>query len=182
MADSIKVFENSLREYLINAHADSYNTAMKIQYRYNNLKVFMEPKKERIPHFWVSVNISEACYSIEPIEKISGSMASDDRYVLLWASRQNINEELKRHWTYVTHQTIITSEAHDMEEDENKKDQNKPIYDDDNFMPEIVGPKAKRRVRGKEASDAMTGTGLRKTKHTYEERRKMEEKFKKPES
>lgn len=45
MAESIRVFENSLRDYLINVQTDSYNTGGKIEQRYNNLKVYMEPKK-----------------------------------------------------------------------------------------------------------------------------------------
>ena len=98
MPESIKVFENSLRDYLINAQSDSYNTAQKIQYRYNNLKVYMEPKKNRTPHFCVTVNISAATYTINPVERIEGSLASDDRYVMMWANRPNINGELKKFW------------------------------------------------------------------------------------
>ena len=45
MTESIRVFENSLRDYLINVQTDAYNTQTKIQHRYNNLKVYMEPKK-----------------------------------------------------------------------------------------------------------------------------------------
>lgn len=47
MAESIRVFENSLRDYLINVQTDSYNTGGKIEQRYNNLKVYMEPKKHQ---------------------------------------------------------------------------------------------------------------------------------------
>ena len=185
MADSIKIFENSLRDYLVDAHADSYNTALKIQYKYNNLKVFMEPKKEKIPHFYVSVGISEACYSLEPVEKINGSLVADDRYVITWASRPNINGELKKHWTFLTNQTIITSNVHEGMDDEeggNKKDQKQPIPEDDNFMPEARAPRGKLRPNGRGASEAVSGTGLRKSRYTYEERRKMEEQFKNSES
>lgn len=45
MAESIRVFENSLRDYLINVQTDAYNSSIKIEQRYNNLKVYMEPKK-----------------------------------------------------------------------------------------------------------------------------------------
>ena len=185
MADSIKVFENSLRDYLINAHSDSYNTAVKIQYRYNNLKVFMEPKREKTPHFKVSVGISEACFSIEPIERMSGSLVADDIYVIRWAARPNINGELKKHWTFLTNQKVIKRNVHEDLEDEesgNKKDQKQPIPEDDNFMPEVRGPKVQVRPSDRDASDYVTGTGINKTKYSYEERRKMEQKFKKPES
>lgn len=95
MAESIRAFENSLRDFLINAQSDSYNTHGKVEYKYNNLKVYMDCKKSSIPHFWVSVNISAACYQLDPLEKIDGSMGSDERFIIKWASRPNINGELK---------------------------------------------------------------------------------------
>lgn len=51
MAESIRAFENSLRDFLINAQSDSYNTHGKVEYKYNNLKVYMDCKKSSIPHF-----------------------------------------------------------------------------------------------------------------------------------
>lgn len=105
MAESIKPFENSLRDYLVNAHADSYNAVQKIQYRYNNLKVFMDPKKNKTPHFTVSLGISEATFGIEPVDVLNGSLSNDTRYVYMWASRPNINGELKKHWAFLTLQT-----------------------------------------------------------------------------
>ncbi len=122
-SDSIKILENSLREYIINAKSDSYNTAQKIYHRYNNLKVYMEPKKLSTPHFWVSVNISSACFGIEPLTKISGGLSSDERYVILWATRPNIKGELKKHWLYTTKQfTIMNSDGNiDNSSPENKK-------------------------------------------------------------
>ena len=102
MAESIKVFENSLRDYLINVQQDSYNGAAKIEYRYNNLKVYMEPKKNKTPHFCVSLGISEVCYAINPIQRIGGSIGgNDEKYIVMWANRPNINGELKKHWAYL---------------------------------------------------------------------------------
>ncbi len=109
MAESIKPFENSLRDYLINAQADSYNSVQKIQYRYNNLKVYMDPKKLRTPHFTVSLGISEATFGIEPVDVLNGSLSGDTRYVYMWASRANINGELKKHWAFMTQQSSSSS-------------------------------------------------------------------------
>ena len=108
MAESIKVFENSLRDYLINIQQDSYNGAGKIEYRYNNLKVYMEPKKNKTPHFCVSLGISEASYMIAPVQKMTGSLGgNDEKYVIMWASRPNINGELKKHWAYLIKASTI---------------------------------------------------------------------------
>lgn len=119
MGESIKPFENSLRDYLVNAQADSYNGVQKIRYRYNNLKVIMDPKKLRTPHFTVSVGISEATFGIEPVDILSGSLSSDTRYVYMWASRANINGELKKHWAFLTQQS--SSDTVGIDEDGNKK-------------------------------------------------------------
>jgi len=111
MAESIKAFENSLRDYLVNAQQDSYNGAGKIEYRYNNLKVYMEPKKNKTPHFYVSLGISQACYMINPVEKIMGGIGgNDERYVIMWANRPNINGELRKHWAYLMKATTIDVE------------------------------------------------------------------------
>lgn len=102
MAESIKVFENSLRDYLINIQIDAYNDQAKIEYKYNNLKVYMDPKKISTPHFCVSANISAARYQLDPMGKMDGSMGADERYILMWANRPNISGELKKYWVYLT--------------------------------------------------------------------------------
>lgn len=121
MAESIKPFENSLRDYLINAQADSYHSVQKIQYRYNNMKVYMDPKKLRVPHFTVSLGISEATFGIDPVDVLSGSLAGETRFVYLWASRPNINGELKKHWLFMTQQaTADILNAFDDDKDKEK--------------------------------------------------------------
>ena len=102
MAESITVFANSLKDYLVDVVADSYNRNSQVQQKYNNLKLYMEPKKNSTPHFWVSIGISEACYDIESCEKVSGSLSGEDRYIVRWAGRSNIKGELKKHWAYIT--------------------------------------------------------------------------------
>ena len=142
MAESIKVFENSLRDYLIKSLQDAYNNGTKIEYRYNNLKVFMEPQKNRIPHFYVSLNISEACISITPVQKLSGSIGTDDKYVLMWANRPNINGELLKHWEYLSKAMYV-----DIEEflDENgvgnkaiSKETQKKLAEDAHYVSDII--------------------------------------------
>ena len=117
MAESIRVFENSLRDFLINAQQDAYNGKTQIEYRYNNLKVYMEPKKNKTPHFSVSLGISEVTYLISPVERINGSLGeNEERYVKMWANRPNINGELRKHWAYLI--KAITIEAEEFIENE----------------------------------------------------------------
>lgn len=110
MIESIKTFENSLRDYLVGVASDMHETREKNAYKYNNLKIYMDPKKVSKPHFFVSVNISSACYSLEPLEKLDGSIGSDEMYVLRWASRPNILGELKKHYAYISHSQSAVSE------------------------------------------------------------------------
>lgn len=143
MAESIKVFENSLRDYLVDVQSDAYNTTNKTRHKYNNLKVYMDPKKNGIPHFWVSVNISSACYTLEPLVKVAGSMGEDERFILLWASRPNIYGELKRHWAYINKSAELLNEQ---VQDEKTVEQNMEI--------------SKEAI--KEAAESITGTGLKR--------------------
>lgn len=154
MPQSIRVFENSLRDYLLDVQADSYNTQGKIQHKYNNLKVYMDPKKKTIPHFWVSVNISAVCYQIDPLEKLDGSMGSDERFIQMWAGRSNINGELKKHWVYLTKSNeILTQQV----QNEKKTEENLEIS----------------RAEMKEAAEVITGSGVKRHLKAFDARLRM---------
>lgn len=98
MSEDLKIFSSNLKEYLMNVNADAHNTAKSNMFKYNNLKVWMEPKRYKTPHFWVSFNISAACFQLEPVEVISGGMGAEERYVKIWANRPNIRAELQKTW------------------------------------------------------------------------------------
>lgn len=153
-ARSITKFENSLKEFLINAMADKYGDAHSYAYRYNNLKVYMDPKREDEPHFYVQIGISEACFAILDGKKLEGGLGAEDGYVKRWSDRSNINNELKNHW-----KVIKEAIAAEEEEDATKKSS------------------AITALRRAEASQTelnvdMTGTGIDKTKREEVERKK----------
>lgn len=153
-ARSITKFENSLKEFLINAMADKYGDAHSYAYRYNNLKVYMDPKREDEPHFYVQIGISEACFAILDGKKLEGGLGAEDGYVKRWSDRSNINNELKNHW-----KVIKEAIAAEEEEDATKKSS------------------AITALRRAEASQTdlnvdMTGTGIDKTKREELERKK----------
>lgn len=148
MSGSIKVFENSLREYLINMQTDSYNRASKIEYKYNNLKVYMDPKRSRTPHFWVSYNIVAACYTIDNVTKIAGNVGVDDKFIIMWANRENINGELRKHWEY----TLRLADREEEEKEENSEENEENVSEEDdefNYASEIItgsGAKENRKI------------------------------------
>lgn len=152
-ARSITKFENSLKEFLVNAMADKYGDAHSYAYRYNNLKVYMDPKREDEPHFYVQIGISEACFAILDGKKLEGGLGAEDGYVKRWSDRSNINNELKNHWKVI--KDAITAEE---EDDATKKSS------------------AITALRRAEASQTelnvdMTGTGIDKTKREELERK-----------
>lgn len=181
MAESIKVFENSLRDYLVNAQQDSYHGAGKIEYRYNNLKVYMEPKKNKTPHFYVSLSISEACYMINPVEKLSGSMGTDERFIVMWANRPNINGELRKHWAYLQKAATIELEGLVEQQNQQKIIINRLAKKTQEILDEDAAKVASEAVTGagvmdksqgaieSEASEGLTGTGLKNKKSTEQQ-------------
>ena len=153
-ARSITKFENSLKEFLINAMADKYGDAHSYAYRYNNLKVYMDPKREDEPHFYVQIGISEACFAILNGKKLEGGLGAEDGYVKRWSDRSNINNELKNHW-----KVIKDAIAAEEEEDATKKSS-------------AITALRRAETSQTELNVDMTGTGIDKTKHEELERKK----------
>lgn len=153
-ANSISKFDNSLTEFLINIMADKYGDAKSYAYRYNNLKVYMEPKRQDMPHFYVCIGISEACFSITDGKKLEGGLGNEDGYVKRWADRTNIKKELEAHWK-------IIKEALAAEEDDDATKKTTTTM----------------RLRNAETSDIdlnvdMTGTGIDRAKAEELERKR----------
>lgn len=153
-ARSITKFENSLKEFLVNAMADKYGDAHSYAYRYNNLKVYMDPKREDEPHFYVQIGISEACFAILDGKKLEGGLGAEDGYVKRWSDRSNINNELKNHW-----KVIKEAIAAEEEEDATKKSS-------------AITALRRAETSQTELNVDMTGTGIDKTKREELERKK----------
>lgn len=90
--------ETSLKQFLIDSNNDSYNARSINLTKYNNLKIFMEPKKTNSPHFVVRIGISEAIYRLSSCEKIAGGLGSDDRYIHRWFEKASITSALQEAW------------------------------------------------------------------------------------
>lgn len=91
--------EVSLKEFIIDEQSDAHNIRNINFYKYNNLRLFMDPVKIAIPHFFVRIGISEACYRLSDCEKLSGGLGADAKYIPRWYNRVNIKEELSSLWT-----------------------------------------------------------------------------------
>lgn len=98
MSSEFHILEESLKEFLINAQSDSYNSRNISLPKYNNLKIYMDSNQNRTPHFIVRIGISEAMYNIMNSEKINGGLGSDERYIRRWMDRTSIRSDLQGLW------------------------------------------------------------------------------------
>lgn len=98
MPADLHSLEESLKEFLIEAQNDPLNKERMSYYKYNNLRITMDPKRQKAPHFTVRVGISEAMFSLEDSEKISGGLGVDEKYVHRWFEKQFIQAELNESW------------------------------------------------------------------------------------
>lgn len=156
-SNSIPKFENSLTEYLINALTDKYGNSVYYAHRYHNLRVYMNPIEVQEPHFFVSLGISSACFSLYSGKKINGGLGEEDGYVKRWSERTNINKELKKHFQLLK----------DQMEAENSGD----------LSRKALAHVLKRRTdRVNQIQVDMTGTGIDTTKRETIQRKK--ERFK----
>jgi hypothetical protein len=144
--NNITKFANSLTDFLIDSMIDKHTDARHIAYRYNNLKVYMDPMKVSEPHFFVSLGISEACYDIESAKKIDGGLGPEDGLVTRWAGRSNIYNELKNHW-----KVVLEASSLDDSDDATKKS---------STMLKL----RRAEMADEDLNVDMTGTGLHRTK------------------
>lgn len=98
MAYEFHNLEESLKAFFMEAQSDSYNTKSANFYKYNNLKITMDVKKLKLPHFTIRVGISEAMFNLENCERIMGGLGPDEIYIYRWYERPYVNAELKEAW------------------------------------------------------------------------------------
>ena len=119
MASDFHSFEVSLKEYLTDAQNDRYNSRNTNLYKYNNLKILMEPRKHSTPHFIIRIGISEAVYDLEKAEKISGGLGSDERIIRRWLDRNFKNMNIESIWKKACKpKTVVMKKDSDYDDDD----------------------------------------------------------------
>lgn len=87
MQEEFHRLEESLKTFLSEEQSDK-NTSFSANYhKYNNLKIYMDPSKSKIPHLIIRLGISEAMYDLEKFEKMSGGLGMDEKVVRRWLQR-----------------------------------------------------------------------------------------------
>ena len=96
---TFKEIEDSLKNFIIQEQSDAHNIKTANLAKYNNIKIWMDPSKNVIPHLFIRISISEACYSLADFSKVNGGLGYEERFVLKWFGRYGIKEKLADLWS-----------------------------------------------------------------------------------
>ncbi len=95
---TFKDMEDSLKSFIIQEQSDAHNVKNLNKSKYNNIKIWMSPAKNPIPHVFVRISISEAVYTLNGFVKVNGGLGYEERLVLKWFGRYGIKEKLMELW------------------------------------------------------------------------------------
>lgn len=95
---TFKDMEDSLKNFIIQEQSDAHNIKSVNRAKYNNIKLWMEPKKSPIPHVKIRISISEATFLLGDFSKQDGGLGYEERLVLKWFGRFGIKEKLNELW------------------------------------------------------------------------------------
>lgn len=99
MAKTLNELSREMKEYILELQSDAHNIGGTKKYRYNNLKIeVLDPRTTKIPQVRISIGMSEAIFNITNVEKISGGLGPDERYVMRWFMREGNLRELNDAW------------------------------------------------------------------------------------
>lgn len=97
---TFKDMEDSLKSFMVQEQSDAHNIKSVNAAKYNNLKIWMSPNKNQIPHVSVRISISEATFALEGFNKTNGGLGYEERLVLKWFSRYGVKEKLTELWNF----------------------------------------------------------------------------------
>ena len=88
----------NLKTFLIDSQSDAHNIKTMSASRYNNIKITMDPKKNKDRHVTIKMGMSEATYLLSSFEKINGGLGYEERLVHRWFERSGIKSRLDECW------------------------------------------------------------------------------------
>ena len=97
---TFKDMEDNLKSFIIQEQSDAHNIKTVSLAKYNNIKVWMDPSKNSIPHVNIRISISEATFLLEGFNKTNGGLGYEERFVLKWFGRFGIKEKLVELWSF----------------------------------------------------------------------------------
>lgn len=97
---TFKDMEDSLKSFIIQEQSDAHNVKNVSTAKYNNIKIWMDPSKNPVPHVFIRISISEASYQLEGFSKINGGLGYEERLVIKWFGRFGVKEKLTELWNF----------------------------------------------------------------------------------
>ena len=97
---TFKDMEDSLKGYIMQEQSDAHNVKTMNVAKYNNIKVWMDPAKNQVPHVVIRISISEAMFTLDGFNKLNGGLGYEERFVLKWFGRFGIKDKLLELWNY----------------------------------------------------------------------------------
>ncbi len=97
---TFKDMEDSLKNFIMQEQSDAHNIKNVSAAKYNNIKVWMDPSKNQIPHVNIRISISEATFALEGFNKTNGGLGYEERLVLKWFGRFGVKEKLSELWAF----------------------------------------------------------------------------------
>lgn len=113
MSSEFHTLEESLKKFLSEEQSGKGSSANTNLYKYNNLKIYMDPKKSTIPHFIVRIGISESMYNLSTGEKLSGGFSSDEALIRKWIDKNLRIMNLDGVWKDSCKPTTVTMNPND---------------------------------------------------------------------
>lgn len=101
MPKTLNELAGELKQAIIELQSDAHNKGNMRSERYNNLKLVMEPDRNRTPHVVIDLAISSAEFDITSGQKLNGGLGPDERYVLRWLSKSGTLTNLQDTWKTV---------------------------------------------------------------------------------
>ena len=95
---TLKELSDELKAMMIELQMDAHNKANFRPERYNNLQLKMDLAYNPDPHVIVTLSMSSAEFDLRTLEKTSGGLGQDDKYVMRWFSKPNVLESLMACW------------------------------------------------------------------------------------
>ena len=95
---TFKDMEDHLKNFIIQEQSDAHNVRSVSVAKYNNIKLWMDPTKNPIPHVNIRISISEASYLLTDFSKVNGGLGYEERLVLKWFGRYGVKEKLLELW------------------------------------------------------------------------------------
>ncbi len=97
---TFKDMEDSLRAFILQEQSDAHNVNTFNVAKYNNIKIWMDPSKNVIPHLIIRISISEATFALADCSKQNGGLGYEERFVIKWFGRMGIKDKLQELWNF----------------------------------------------------------------------------------